>query len=48
MNYGDLMYLINIFFNIFLARYFINILKACIDYYVLIKKKLHILEAIFS
>ena len=43
MNYGDVMYLI----NIFLARYFINILKACIDYYVLIKKTTYFRSNIF-
>ena len=38
------MYLI----NIFLARYFINILKPCIDYYVLIKKTTYFRSNIFQ
>ena len=43
MNYGDFMYLI----NIFLAQYLINILKIGIDYYVLIWKITYFGSSIF-
>ena len=41
------MHLTNFFLIIFLARYFINILKPCIDYYVLIKKTTYFRSNIF-
>ena len=44
MNYGDFMYLI----NIFLAQYLINILKIGIDYYVLIWKITYFGSSIFQ